>query len=122
MWGRSRALVTDAGACVGRSTADLDVFFAYVFQIWIEKRSVDWISPLGAVLVVSGAAIIAFQRWCCPRPSDKQHDASLGTPPSGKNGPQRELALSPSFRTGADTTMNNPLLNGDYDDEESGWR
>lgn len=97
----------------------LDVAFAYIFQIWIEKRGVDWISPVGALLVVSGAGIIAVQRWCCPRPGDVQHDASKGTPPSArKKVPSREIALSPSFRNGND--IGNPLLNDD-DDMERGW-
>ena len=90
----------------------LDVAFAYVFQIWIEKRSVDWISPLGALLVVSGAGIITVQRWCFPRASDVQKDSAIASPKQ----PERSIALSPSFRT---SDMNNPLLHDN--DVEDGW-
>lgn len=85
----------------------LDVAFAYIFQIWIEKRSVDWISPLGALLVVSGAAIIAIQRWCYPRASDVQKDSAKGSPEA-----RRSIAMSPSSSFRVSQQMGAPLLAG----------
>ena len=52
--------------------------FAYLFQIVVEHRLVDWLSPIGAALVVSGAAIITVYRWLKGPSADEEDDAGEG--------------------------------------------
>jgi len=59
----------------------LDVAFAFLFQITVEHRSVDWLSPVGACLVVSGAGVVTLQRWCAPPPEEEAEEPlNLNTP------------------------------------------
>ena len=52
----------------------------------------DWLSPVGALMVVSGAAVVTIQRWCWPATepldhaqADDEEAAPLITPASGES-------------------------------------
>jgi len=73
------------------------VAFAYLFQITVEKRLVDWLSPVGATLVVSGAAIITAQRWLFPSHdgNEDDDDADDETAPLRSSYPRQYRQLMP---------------------------